>query len=119
MPKIGVSLIVLIIFLAGCNKNEQNGDETKMQSLVGYVVLKDNNRAILITTTETPVKEDYDLSEGQLMNKFKNNIVIVGLSEIEIDNTDDLKRGEKIKVWFHTLKESNPPSATIQKYELL
>ncbi|MBY0182531.1 DUF3221 domain-containing protein [Bacillus subtilis] len=115
MPKIGVSLIVLIIFLAGCNKNEQNGDETKMQSLVGYVVLKDNNRAILITTTETPVKEDYDLSEGQLMNKFKNNIV--GLSEI--DNTDDLKRGEKIKVWFHTLKESNPPSATIQKYELL
>ncbi|WOO47585.1 DUF3221 domain-containing protein [Bacillus subtilis] len=117
MPKIGVSLIVLIIFLAGCNKNEQNGDETKMQSLVGYVVLKDNNRAILITTTETPVKEDYDLSEGQLMNKFKNNIVIVGLSEF--DNTDDLKRGEKIKVWFHTLKESNPPSATIQKYELL
>ncbi|MEI2459907.1 DUF3221 domain-containing protein [Bacillus subtilis] len=120
MPKIGVSLIVLImliIFLAGCNKNEQNGDETKMQSLVGYVVLKDNNRAILITTTETPVKEDYDLSEGQLMNKFKNNIVIVGLSEI--DNTDDLKRGEKIKVWFHTRKESNPPSATIQKYELL
>ncbi|CAF1852550.1 hypothetical protein NRS6141_04053 [Bacillus subtilis] len=111
MPKIGVSLIVLIIFLAGCNKNEQNGDETKMQSLVGYVVLKDNNRAILITTTETPVKEDYDLSEGQLMNKFKNNIVIVGLSEI--DNTDDLKRGEKIKVWFHTLKESNPP---VQRY---
>lgn len=92
MPKIGVSLIVLIIFLLGC-KNEQNGDKTKMQSLVGYVVLKDNNRAILITTTETPVKEDYDLSEGQLMNKFKNNIVIVGLSEI--DNTDDLKRGEK------------------------
>ncbi|MGG1446426.1 DUF3221 domain-containing protein [Bacillus subtilis] len=117
MPKIGVSLIVLIIFLAGCNENEQNGDETKMQSLVGYVVLKDNNRAILITTTETPVKEDYDLSEGQLMNKFKNNIVIVGLSEI--DNTDDLKRGEKIKVWFQTLKESNPPSVTIQKYELL
>ncbi|GLI86759.1 DUF3221 domain-containing protein [Bacillus subtilis] len=117
MPKIGVSLIVLIIFLAGCNKNEQNGDETKMQSLVGYVVLKDNERAILITDTIAPVKEDYDLSEGQLMNKFKNNIVIVGLSEI--DNTDDLKRGEKIKVWFHTLKESNPPSATIQIYELL
>ncbi|SPU04277.1 lipoprotein, putative [Bacillus subtilis] len=47
MPKIGVSLIVLImliIFLAGCNKNEQNGDETKMQSLVGYVVLKDNEK---------------------------------------------------------------------------
>ncbi|AFQ57816.1 hypothetical protein BHY07_10325 [Bacillus subtilis subsp. subtilis] len=120
MPKIGVSLIVLImliIFLAGCNKNEQNGDETKMQSLVGYVVLKDNERAILITDTKAPGKEDYNLSEGQLMNKFKNNIVIVGLSEI--DNTDDLKRGEKIKVWFHTRKESNPPSATIQKYELL
>ncbi|MCY8201539.1 DUF3221 domain-containing protein [Bacillus subtilis] len=117
MPKIGVSLIVLIIFLAGCNKNEQNGDETKMQSLVGYIVLKDNNSAILITATEAPVKEDYDLSEGQLMSKFKNKIVIVGLSEI--DNTDDLKRGEKIKVWFHTRKESNPPSATIQKYEIL
>lgn len=97
MPKIGVSLIVLIIFLAGCNKNEQHGEETKMQSLVGYVVLKDNERAILITDTKAPVKEDYDLSEGQLMNKFKNNIVIVGLSEI--DNTDDLKRGEKIKVY--------------------
>lgn len=117
VPKIGVSLIVLIIFLAGCNKNEQNGDETKMQSLVGYIVLKDNNSAILITATEAPVKEDYDLSEGQLMSKFKNKIVIVGLSEI--DKTDDLKRGEKIKVWFQTLKESNPPSATIQKYELL
>ncbi len=67
MPKIGVSLIVLIIFLAGC-KNEQHGEETKMQSLVGYVVLKDNERAILITDTKAPVKEDYDLSEGQLMN---------------------------------------------------
>ncbi|OIR60975.1 hypothetical protein BLL41_10890 [Bacillus sp. FMQ74] len=114
MPKIGISFIVLMIFLAGCNKNGQNGDETKVQSLVGYVVHKDNNRAILITDTEAPAKEDYDLSEGQLMNKFKNKIVIVGLSEI--DNTDDLKRGEKIKVWFHTLKESNPPSATIQQY---
>ncbi|MEA5632585.1 hypothetical protein, partial [Bacillus velezensis] len=85
MPKIGVSLIVLImliIFLAGCNKNEQNGDETKMQSLVGYVVLKDNERAILITDTKAPGKEDYNLSEGQLMNNFKNNIVIVVLSEI-------------------------------------
>lgn len=110
MPKIGVSLIVLMIFLVGCNKNEQNGDETMMQSLVGYVGFKDNNRAILITDTEALAKEDFDLSEGQLMNKFKNNIVIVGLS---------VKRGEKIKVWFHTRKESNPPSATIQKYELL
>ncbi len=52
MPKIGVSLIVLMIFLAGCNKNEQNGDETMTQSLVGYVGFKDNNRAILITDTE-------------------------------------------------------------------
>lgn len=40
MPKIGVSLIVLMIFLVGCNKNEQNGDETMMQSLVGYVGFK-------------------------------------------------------------------------------
>ncbi|MGG3032935.1 DUF3221 domain-containing protein [Bacillus stercoris] len=117
MPKIGVSLIVLMIFLAGCNKNEQNGDETMMQSLVGYVGFKDNNRAILITDTEALAKEDYNLSEEQLMNKFKNKIVIVGLSEI--DSTADLKRGEKVKVLFHTRKESNPPSATIQQYKLL
>ncbi|NLS86894.1 DUF3221 domain-containing protein [Bacillus subtilis] len=78
---------------------------------------KDNNRAILITDTEALAKEDYNLSEEQLMNKFKNKIVIVGLSEI--DSTADLKRGEKVKVWFHTRKESNPPSATIQQYKLL
>ncbi|MCY8513754.1 DUF3221 domain-containing protein [Bacillus atrophaeus] len=117
MPKLGVILMAFILFLVGCNKNEQNGDEAKMQSLVGYVVLKDDDSAILITSTEAPVKEDYKLSEEQLINKFKNQVVIIGLSEL--DNKDDLKQGKKIKVWFNILKESDPPRTTIQKYEIL
>ncbi|MEC3756069.1 DUF3221 domain-containing protein [Bacillus halotolerans] len=117
MSKLGVILMAFSLFLVGCNKNEQNGGETKMQSLVGYVALKGDDSAILITSTEAPAKEDYELSEEQLINKYKNQVVIIGLSEI--DTKDDLKQGKKIKVWFNILKESNPPRTTIQKYEII
>ncbi|NTU25515.1 DUF3221 domain-containing protein [Bacillus tequilensis] len=116
MPKLGVILVAFILFLVGCDKNEPNGGGTKMQNLVGYVVLKEDDSAILITSKEAPSKEDYKLSEEQLINKYKNQVVIIGLSELDTKN--DLKQGKKIKVWFNILKESNPPRATIQKYEV-
>ncbi|NPC94109.1 DUF3221 domain-containing protein [Bacillus sp. WMMC1349] len=40
-------------------------------------------------------------------------MILLGISEIK--NKEDIKKRQKVKVWFQVLKESNPPQATIYK----
>lgn len=57
------------------------------------------------------------MSQDRLIRKYKNHVVILGLSQIE--NKEDLVEGKKMKVWFNTLKECDPPKATIKKFNWL
>ncbi|MEC1738221.1 DUF3221 domain-containing protein [Bacillus mojavensis] len=87
-----------------------------MQNLVGFILIKDEKSAIFLEGKHTPDKED-QLSQDRLIKKYKSHVVILGLSQIE--NKEDLVTGKKMKVWFNTLKESDPPKTTIKKFKRL
>ncbi len=60
--------------------------------MVGYVILKGENQAILIPNEKADVKDYENLSEKEI-EKYRSDIVLLGLSEL--NNKDDLSKGQK------------------------
>ncbi|MGV4320121.1 DUF3221 domain-containing protein [Bacillus mojavensis] len=118
MHKIAILVLAFFAFISGCNDKEENKIKTpKMQNLVGFILIKDEKSALFLEGKHTPDKEDFQLSQDRLIKKYKSHVVILGLSQIE--NKEDLVTGKKMKVWFNTLKESDPPKTIIKKYKRL
>ncbi|MEC1607326.1 MULTISPECIES: DUF3221 domain-containing protein [Bacillus] len=118
MRKIGISVLAFFAFISGCNDKEENKIKTpKMQNLVGFILFKDEKSAVFLEGKHAPEKEDFKLSQDRLIRKYRNHVVILELSQIE--NKEDLVEGKKMKVWLNTLKESDPPKATIKKFNWL
>ncbi|MGZ0137815.1 DUF3221 domain-containing protein [Bacillus velezensis] len=85
------------------------------QTMVGYVILKRENQAILIPNEKANVKDYKNLSEKEIIEKYRSDIVLLGLSQL--NNKDDLSKGQKIRIWYKKLNESSPPKTNISKFE--
>ncbi|KMM62846.1 hypothetical protein ACH95_04180 [Bacillus glycinifermentans] len=116
MQRVFVLISVFAILAgSGCQTNKEIEAPEKGQSIVGYVMLKEGDRAILVESQHRPKKENYRLTEREIIQKYRNKVTVLGLSDI--NNKEELKQRQKVKVWLHMLKESNPPQATIHRFE--
>ncbi|MCA1237282.1 YobA family protein [Bacillus velezensis] len=50
-----------------------------------------------------------------MIEKYRSDIVLLGLSQL--NNKDDLSKGQKIRIWYKKLNESSPPKTNISKFE--
>lgn len=50
--------------------------------MVGYVILKRENQAILIPNEKADVKDYKNLSEKEIIEKYRSDIVLLGLSQL-------------------------------------
>ncbi|WP_236823005.1 DUF3221 domain-containing protein [Bacillus velezensis] len=85
------------------------------QTMVGYVILKGENQAIFIPNEKADVKDYENLSEKEIIKKYRSDIVLLGLSQL--NNKDDLSKGQKIRIRYKKLNESSPPKTNISKFE--
>ncbi|MDA7027487.1 DUF3221 domain-containing protein [Bacillus sp. CLL-7-23] len=106
--------VIAILVLTECQSRE---DHKEGQSIVGYIMFKQGDRAILVESQNNPKKEHYHLTKKELLEKYKNKVILLGISEIK--NKENMKKRQKVKVWFQVLKESTPPQAKIYKFKKL
>ncbi len=108
-------LLILLCITLGCQDQHSKHFMEAEQTMVGYVILKGENQAILIPNEKADVKDYENLSEKEIIKKYRSDIVLLGLSQL--NNKDDLSKGQKIRIWYKKLNESSPPKTNISKFE--
>ncbi|MGR4045840.1 YobA family protein [Bacillus velezensis] len=91
-------LLVLLCITLGCQNQHSKHFMEAEQTMVGYVILKRGNQAILIPNEKADVKDYENLSEKEIIEKYRSDIVLLGLSQL--NNKDDLSKGQKIRIWY-------------------
>ncbi|QHQ59142.1 hypothetical protein C3734_03020 [Bacillus velezensis] len=115
MYRVFIILLVLLCITLGCQNQHSKYFMEAEQTMVGYVILKGENQAILIPNEKADVKDYENLSEKEIIEKYRSDIVLLGLSQL--NNKDDLSKGQKIRIWYKKLNESSPPKTNISKFE--
>jgi Protein of unknown function (DUF3221) len=115
----GVLLYTIILFsLLGCNKKEYIAEDYNKMSdnkaLIGYVGFKEKNRILLVQNENFDHKDVGTLSLQEMIDKYKK-VIFLGFDD-DIDSSG-LVLGKKIKAWYDSIAESNPPKATLLKIE--
>jgi len=93
-----ILVFVYVLTIGGCNSNEPDDvPETpdKEPGMIGYV-MDANNGGILVVD---PISQDFSSTGG--VNEFYNAIWFSDVQE-------DIKEGDKVKVWFDIVAESYP-----------
>ncbi|QQD83954.1 DUF3221 domain-containing protein [Bacillus siamensis] len=107
-------LLILLCVTLGCQSQHGKNLADEEQTMVGYVICKDENQAILTPNEKANVKDYENLSAKEIIEKYRSDIVLLGLSQL--DNKNDLKKGQKIRIWYKNLNESSPPKTTVSKF---
>ncbi|MCC9021738.1 DUF3221 domain-containing protein [Bacillus nakamurai] len=115
MYRIFIMLSILLCVTLGCQSQHSKNLADEEQTMVGYVIYKDENQAILTPNEKANVKDYENLSAKEIIEKYRSDIVLLGLSQL--DNKNDLKKGQKIRIWYKKLNESSPPKTTVSKFE--
>lgn len=113
--RVFIMLLILLCITLGCQNQHNKHFMEAEQTMVGYVILKRENQAILIPNEKADVKDYENLSEKEIIEKYRSDIVLLGLSQL--NNKDDLSKGQKIRIWYKKLNESSPPKTNISKFE--
>ncbi|MBY8914102.1 YobA family protein [Bacillus sp. YC2] len=108
MYKMFRMVLILLCITTGCQNQHGKNFVEEEQTMVGYVIFKGENQAIFTRNEKANVK---NLSEKEIIEKYRSDIVLLGLSQL--DNKDDLKKGQKIRIWYKKLNESSPPKTVI------
>lgn len=108
-------LSILLCVTLGCQNQHSKNLAEEEQTMVGYVIYKDASQAIITPNEKANVKDYENLTAKEIIERFRSDIVLLGLSQL--DNKNDLKKGQKIRIWYKKLNESSPPKATISKFE--
>ncbi|QGJ65129.1 DUF3221 domain-containing protein [Bacillus velezensis] len=115
MYRVFIMLLILLCITLGCQNQHSKHFMEAEQTMVGYVILKGENQAILIPNEKADVKDYENLSEKEIIKKYRSDIVLLGLSQL--NNKDDLSKGQKIRIWYKKLNESSPLKTNISKFE--
>ncbi|WKT01219.1 DUF3221 domain-containing protein [Bacillus velezensis] len=116
MYRVFIMLLILLCITLGCQNQHSKHFMEAEQTMVGYVILKRENQAILIPNEKADVKDYENLSEKEIIEKYRSDIVLLGLSQL--NNKDDLSKGQKIRIWYKKLNESSPPKTNISNLKL-
>jgi len=103
-------IVFLLIFLfAGCSVDQPDGVPAapdKEPGMTGYVMAKDNERILVVD----PVSQDFSSTGG--VNEFYDAIWFSNIPE-------EIKEGDKVKVWFDAVAESYPGQSEAIRIEVL
>lgn len=113
--RVFLMLSILLCVTLGCQNQHSKNLAEEEQTMVGYVIYKDASQAIITPNEKANVKDYENLTAKEIIERFRSDIVLLGLSQL--DNKNDLKKGQKIRIWYKKLNESSPPKATISKFE--
>ncbi len=113
--RVFIMLFISLCITLGCQDQHRKHFMEAEKTMVGYVILKGENQAILIPNEKADVKDYENLSEKEIIEKYRSDIVLLGLSQL--NNKDDLSKGQKIRIWYKKLNESSPPKTNISKFE--
>ncbi|WP_431802333.1 DUF3221 domain-containing protein [Halobacillus andaensis] len=106
---------ILILLLAGCHTNKKNyetGGDGKHSFNEGYILL---NSDTLVADSDFEV-EDINLERKRLQQKYES---IILLRYEDPSMLQGIKSGDKVKLHYSLILESNPPKATVSKVEKL
>ncbi|AZJ44338.1 hypothetical protein A7313_10885 [Bacillus velezensis] len=117
MYRVFIMLLILLYITLGCQNQHNKHFMEAEQTMVGYVILKRENQAILIPNEKADAKDFKNLSEKEIIEKYRSDIVLLGLSQL--NNKDDLSKGQKIRIWYKKLNESSPPKTNISKFKII
>lgn len=104
--------LILVIFtfsLTGCSSDQPDevpATPDKEPGLVGYVMVRDNDRILVVD----PVPQDFSSTGG--VNEFYDAISFSNVPK-------DIKEGDKVKVWFDAVAESYPGQSEAIKIEVI
>ena len=103
-------IVFLLIFLfAGCSVDQTDGvpgASDKEPGMTGYVMAKENERILVVD----PVSQDFSSTGG--VNEFYDAIWFSNIPE-------EIKEGDKVKVWFDAVAESYPGQSEAIKIEVV
>lgn len=116
-----VALIFLILLVA-CNspksniKDSYNQNKTTAPFSKTGILLRKGETNLLLINNKTPLKSDDSLKTHLLIEKYKNDLIVMDLTKVD---SKELSQGQTIEVWFDELQESFPPKATVEKYHIM
>ncbi|GJI61731.1 MULTISPECIES: DUF3221 domain-containing protein [Bacillus amyloliquefaciens group] len=115
MYRVFLMLSILLCVTLGCQNQHSKNLAEEEQTMVGYVIFKGENQAIFIPNEKANVKDYENLNAKEIIERYRSDIILLGLSQL--DNKNDLKKGQKVRIWYKKLNESSPPKTTISKFE--
>ncbi|HYE66998.1 MAG TPA: YobA family protein [Anaerovoracaceae bacterium] len=102
-------VFLLISLFAGCGVDQPNGmpgAPDKEPGMTGYVMGKENERILVVD----PVSQDFSSTGG--VNEFYDAIWFSNIPE-------EIKEGDKVKVWFDAVADSYPGQSEAIRIEVL
>ena len=114
--------LIFLILLAACNspkdniKDSYNKSKTTASFSKKGVLLSKGETNLLLINNRTPLKSDDSLNTQLLIDKYKDDLIIIDLTKVD---SKKLSQGQAIEVWFDELQESSPPKATVKKYHIM
>lgn len=102
-------LFIFALLFAGCSSDqpgEAPATPDKEPGLIGYVMARENDRILVVD----PVPQDFSSTGG--VNEFYDAISFSNVPE-------EIKEGDKVKVWFDAVAESYPGQSEAIKIEVI
>ncbi|NWF42703.1 hypothetical protein DJ474_14550 [Bacillus sp. 8A6] len=115
-------ILIFLILLVACHspKGNINDSDNKNKITAPFskkgILLRKGETNLLLINNKTPLKSDDSLKTHLLIEKYKNNLIVMDLTKVD---SKELSQGQTIEVWFDELQESFPPKATVKKYHIL
>ncbi|KXY35857.1 DUF3221 domain-containing protein [Bacillus sp. FSL K6-0067] len=107
---------VVLIILAACTTKSVEQVAVKEVPKEGYIILR--NKTVFLAddkTFETKI-ELQNYIEQQMNQDYPSDIVLIFKDK---DAYDQLKTGDKIKVWSSQMLESYPAKMIVEKFEIV
>ncbi|GLF82239.1 hypothetical protein COL97_10420 [Bacillus safensis] len=115
-------ILIFLILLVACNspkdniKDSYNQNKTTASFSKKGILLRKGETNLLLINNKTPLKSDDSLKTHLLIEKYKNDLIVMDLTKVD---SKELSQGQTIEVWFDELQESFPPKAKVEKYKIM
>ncbi|MDP4564750.1 DUF3221 domain-containing protein [Bacillus safensis] len=115
-------ILFFLILLVACHSPKGNIKDSDNKNKITApfskkgILLRKGETKLLLINNKTPLKSDDSLKTHLLIEKYKNNLIVMDLTKVD---SKELSQGQTIEVWFDELQESFPPKATVKKYHIM
>ncbi|ARD56386.1 YobA family protein [Bacillus safensis] len=115
-------ILIFLILLVACHSPKGNIKDSDNKNKITApfskkgILLRKGETNLLLINNKTPLKSDDSLKTHLLIEKYKNDLIVMDLTKVD---SKQLSQGQTIEVWFDELQESFPPKATVKKYHIM